>query len=324
MSNEDLGYIIAFLAMFVGNVSSFPFTDAAREWGSVAINHYRLIVAVIVITPLCMVLDKISFVALFTSPTLIEYAYLGSSGILGLVIGDYFAFHSMAILGARKSSIFTTLAPGSAFLFGYLLLSENLGFTGIIGIAISIGGMIWFLSGTGDAEDKVIAIHEYGSIRKGIIYGVLSGLCQGFHLVMSKKGLISSMPPISPVHATWIRVFAATIVYFSFTLIRGKLRKDVIGVILKKKHVIPKATYSTVFGLVLSILLVMWSVALCQVSVAQTILSLGPIVVVPIAYVLYKERITYHTMLAAMVSVAGVVILIWRENILNWIQMHLH
>lgn len=324
MNNANLGYLIAFLAMFVGNVSAFPFTDAAREWGSVAINHYRLLVAFILLTVLCVIMDKISLWDVFSSPTLIEYAYLGSSGILGLVIGDYFGFHSMAILGARKSSIFTTLAPGAAFVFGYILLAENLGIMGIIGIVISIGGMIWFLWGSGKAEDEIMGIHEYGSIRKGIIYGILSGLCQGFHIALSKKGLLSSVPPISPVHATWIRVFVATIIYFAFTFIRGKLSKDVINVIRQKPHVIPKATYSTVFGLVLSILLVMWSVTLCEVSVAQTILSLGPIVVVPMAYVLYKERITYQTMIAAMVSVAGVFMLIWRNNISAWLQMHLH
>ena len=324
MKSTDLGYIIAFLAMFVGSLSTFPFTDTAREWGSVAINHFRLLVAFVVLTLLCMMLDKISIVTLFSSPSALEYAYLGASGILGLVIGDYFGFHSMAILGARKSSIFNTLAPGAAFVFGYLLLSENIGLAGIAGIVISIGGMIWFLWGSGNAEDKVIGIHEYGSIRKGIIYGILSGLCQGFHIAISKKGLLSSVPPISPVHATWIRVFAATVAYFSFTILRGKLKSDVIMVIKKKKHVIPKATYSTIFGLVLSILLVMWSVGLCEVSAAQTILSLVPIVVVPMAYVLYKERITYQTMIAATVSVTGVFVLIWRDNISVWIQMHLH
>ena len=164
--------------MFVGNVSSFPFTDAAREWGSVAINHYRLLVAFIVVTILCMMFDKISL-GRFSSPSLVQYAYLGSSGILGFVIGDYFGFHSMAILGARKSSIFSTLAPGAAFVFGYILLGENPGIIGVVGIIISIGGMIWFLRGSGDAEDKAIGIHEFGSIRKGIIYGVLSGLVPG-------------------------------------------------------------------------------------------------------------------------------------------------
>ena len=252
-----------------------------------------------------------------------QYVYVGSSGILGLVIGDYFAFHSMAILGARQSSIFVTLAPGAALAFGYLVLGETLDTTGIIGVAISIGGMVWFLQGSSNAEDKLMDVHEYGSIRKGVIYGILSGLCQGLHLTLSKKGLLMD-PHLSPVHATWIRVFSATIAYFTFTIIRGKLKTDVIDRIRAKSDVIPKATYATIFGLVLSIILVMWCVTLCKVSVAQTILSTGPIVIVPMAYVLYKENISYKTMLAAIVSITGVFVLIWRAQIIDWLQTHLH
>lgn len=323
MSSADLGYLIAFLAMFLGSISAFPFTTAAREWGSVAINHYRLIVAFIALTILTMIFDKSSIINIFSSPSLMQYVYVGSSGIIGLVIGDYFGFHSMAILGARQSSIFVTMAPGAALLFGYLLLGETLDITGTIGVIISIGGMMWFLSGSGSAEDKVINIKEYGSLRKGIIYGILSGLSQGMQIALSKKGLMLS-PNLSPVHATWIRVFAATIAYFGFTMAQGKLKKDVVNVIRQKKHVIPMATYATIFGLVFSIILVMWSVTLCKVSVTQTILSLGPIVVVPMAWVLYKEKISSKTMLAALISVAGVFVLIWRYQLTNWLYLHLH
>jgi|GEM_PF-885282 len=323
MSTADLGYIIAFLSMFIGALSAFPFTDAAREWGSVAINHYRLIVALVILTPMCMALDHSSIAEIFSSPSLMQYVYISSSGILGLVIGDYFQFHSMAILGARQSSIFVTLAPGAALAFGYFILGETLDTIGTIGIAISIGGMVWFLQGSSKAEDKLLDVHEYGSIRKGVIFGILSGLCQGLHLTLSKKGLLLD-PHLSPVHATWIRVFAATTAYFIFTLIRGKLKTDVIDRIRAKSYVIPKATYATIFGLVLSIILVMWCVTLCKVSVAQTILSMGPIVIVPMAYVLYKENISYKTMLAATVSILGVFLLIWRDQITNWLQVHLH
>jgi drug/metabolite transporter (DMT)-like permease len=317
MSTADIGYIIAFISMFVGALSTFPFTDAAREWGSVATNHYRLIVAFVVLSIFCMLYDKISPLVLFTTPTAIQYLYLSSSGIIGLVIGDYFAFHSMAILGARNSTIFNTLAPGSAFVFGFLILGEDIGLLGFIGVVVSIGGMIWFLRGSGEAEDKAINIHEYGSVKKGIIFGVLSGLCQGFHITLSKKGLTG----ISPVHATWIRVAAATIAYFTLTLIQGKL-KGVMDVIRTKKHLIFRTTYATIFGMVLSIILVMYSVRMAEVSVVQTILSLGPLIVVPMAYILYKERITFQTLLAATVTIAGVVILIWRDNILSWLHWH--
>jgi len=323
MNTANLGYLIAFLSMFVASVATFPFTDAAREWGSVAINHYRLILAFIVLTILCTFMDKVSLPAVFTSPTALQYLYLSSSGIIGLVIGDYFGFHSMAILGAKQSSIFNTLAPGAALLFGYLFLGETLNIVGIMGVAVSIAGMIWFLKGSGNAEDKAINIHEYGSMRKGIIYGILSGLCQGLHITLSKKGLLLA-PILSPAHATWIRVFAATVAYFGFTFARGRLKKDVISVINQKRSMIPKATYATIFGLILSIILVMWCVTLCEVSVAQTILSMSPMLVVPMAYIFYKERITYQTIMAAIVSVAGVTMLIWRNPIENWIGLYFH
>jgi len=323
MRGTNLGYIIALLSMLVASVATFPFTDAARAWGSVAINHYRLLLAFVILTLLCILLDKVSILGVFSSPSALQYMYLGLSGIIGLVVGDYFGFHSMAILGAKKSSIFNTLAPGAALFFGYIFLGETLNIIGIVGVAVSIGGMVWFLSDSGKAEDKVMNIHEYGNMRKGVIYGILSGLCQGLHITLSKKGLLLS-PNLSPIHATWIRVFAAALAYFAFTAARGKLRSDVIEVIRKKKGILPKATYATLFGLILSIVLVMWCVTLCEVSVAQTILSLSPLVIVPLAYLFYKERISSVALMAALVSVAGVVMLIWRNPIENWMVLHFH
>ena len=81
--------------MIVGALSTFPFTDAARKWGPVAINHFRLLVAFIVLSIVVMALDKKSPFALFTAPSAIEYVYLSISGIIGLVIGDYFGFHCL-------------------------------------------------------------------------------------------------------------------------------------------------------------------------------------------------------------------------------------
>jgi drug/metabolite transporter (DMT)-like permease len=78
------------------------------------------------------------------------------------------------------------------------------------------------------------------------------------------------------------------------------------------------------WGLIFSIVLVMWSVTLCKAAVVQTIISLIPIIVVPMSFVLYKEKLTFRTMLAALVSVSGVFILIWREDISQWLQLHLH
>lgn len=322
MSNAQLGSLIAFLAMFVSSLSNFPFTDAARKWGSVALNHYRLVVAFIVLTILCMAIDRIGFAELFAGPTVTQYIFIGLSGILGLAVGDYFGFHAMSILGVRLSSIFNTIAPGATLLFGYVLLSEGMSLLGMVGIAISIGGMIWFLS-SGAKEDKPPE-SKHGSMSKGILFGILGGLCQGFHIVVAKKGFLDTSYTMSPLHATWIRVFVAMVIYFAFTISRGRLYKDVIVIVRDGKEILTKVTLATIWGLVLSIVLAMWSITLCKVAVVQTILSLVPIVLVPLTFVVYKEKMTVKAMIAATVSVAGVMVLIWREDIVYYFQAYWH
>ena len=85
-----------------------------------------------------------------------------------------------------------------------------------------------------------------------------------------------------------------------------------------------KASLATIFGLVLSIVLVMWSLALCKVAVAETIVSLAPIVVMPVAYILYKEKMTAKTLLAGLISIFGVYVLIWRDDIAGILGLHLY
>lgn len=321
MSGATLGYLLAFFAMFASSLSNFPFTDAARRWGSVALNHYRLLVAFILLTVLCITIGKLSLADLFAGPSLNQYLYVGTSGILGLIVGDYFGFYAMAILGARVSSIFNTIAPIATLSFGFLLLNETISWIGIAGILVSVAGVIWFLIG-GKAEEDSPPSLKHGTVRKGILFGTLAGLCQGFHLVISKKGLNDTSYALSPLHATWIRIFAATAVYFLFTFSRGRLKKDVFVIVRDGKDIMGKVTFATLWGLILSIVLVMWSVTLCKAAVVQTIISLIPIVVVPMSFVLYKEKLTFKTMIAAVVSVSGVFILIWREDIALWLRAH--
>lgn len=322
MKDAQLGYLLAFLAMLASSLSNFPFTDAARKWGSVALNHYRLVIAFIVLTLLTMVIDGIGIGELFSGPTLTQYIFIGLSGILGLAVGDYFGFHAMSILGVRLSSIFNTIAPVATLLFGLLLLGEGMSLIGLTGMAISIGGMIWFLT-SGAKEDRPPE-SKHGSMGKGILFGILAGLCQGFHIVIAKKGFLDGGYHITPLHATWIRIFIAMVTYYAFTIARGRLHKDVIIIVREGKDIITKVTLATVWGLVLSIVLAMWSITLCKVAVAQTILSLIPIILVPLTFLVYKEKMAAKSMIAAAVSVAGVMVLIWRDNIALYFQTHWH
>lgn len=309
--------------MVAGALSTFPFTDATRKWGAVAINHFRLLLAFIILSIIVMIFDKKSPVALFTVPSLSEYIYLFISGIIGLVIGDYFGFHSMAILGAKRFSIFNSIAPGAALGFGFILVDEHINIIGIAGIAVSIGGMMWFIEASNTREIDKHLVHEYGKSSKGVLFGVLSGLCQGFQIALAKKA-ITGDSGLSPVHATWVRLLGATVVYFTFTFLTGKFNKRVLSPIRKEKSIFWQAGLGTILGIVLSVVLFMWSLTLCKVAVTQTILSLAPIVALPMAYFLYKEKMTVKTFFAGLVSIVGVCLLIWRDDIATILDLHLH
>ena len=129
---------------------------------------------------------KVTFIQLFTLPTLAEWIWLGLSGIIGLTLGDYFAFTAYSILGSSRTSLFSTFAPVAALLLGIIILGESINFIGVLGMMISTGGIIWFIQSTQKSNDKSI---EKSQILKGITYAILGAVGQGLGLVCAKKGL---------------------------------------------------------------------------------------------------------------------------------------
>ncbi|MFL5762812.1 MAG: DMT family transporter [Bacteroidia bacterium] len=314
-----LGESVALGTTVSWSIGIFPFTEAARRLGPAQLNHIRLVFAVILLTVLSLVFLPVTFSGLFFSPLPEHWLWFGLSGIIGLALGDYFGFTSFAVLGPRIGSIFSTLAPTAALLAGFFIIGERINFIGIIGILVTISGVIW-LTLTRSAKSEM-QDHEYGNVGKGIIYGVLSAVCQGVGVVLANKGFQSQIDhhDLSPFHATWIRMICATTIIWLITLSQGRIKTITGPAFQNKNKGLAYALGGTIFGPVIGVSLSMYSVSLLhdKPSVAQTIFSLMPVVVLPLSWLFYKETITLKSVLGALVAIAGVMILIWREAILN-------
>jgi drug/metabolite transporter (DMT)-like permease len=70
----------------------------------------------------------------------------------------------------------------------------------------------------------------------------------------------------------------------------------------------------TFFGPVLGVSFSLLAIQYLEVAAAQTIFALLPIVVLPINFFYYKEKITIQAVFACLIAVLGVFILIWRNN----------
>jgi drug/metabolite transporter (DMT)-like permease len=314
-----LGELVAFGTTISWSIGIFPFTEAARRFGPGTVNHFRLVLAVIFLSVISLIFLPLSFTELFSSAMPEHWLWFGLSGIIGLALGDHFGFTSFAILGPRIGSIFVTLAPAAALFTGYFVIGERINVVGIFGILITISGVIWLtLSKSAKSQMKD---HEHGNKEKGIFYGMLSAVCQGVGVVLANKGFTyqEHNTDLPFFHATWLRMVSAMLIIFLVTAIRGKLKENITPVLQNKNNGIPFTIAGTIFGPVIGVSLSMLAVSLLhnKPSVAQTIFSLVPIFALPLAFLFYKEKITGKAVLGALIAITGVIVLIWRDEIIN-------
>ena len=309
------GELIAVCTALSWSFGIFPFTEAARRLGPNPVNHIRLVLAVILLTLFSALFFHTSPIQLFTTPLSYHWIWFGASGVVGLALGDYYGFTAFAILGPRIGSLFSTLAPTAALFLGYFVLDERINFIGILGILVTIAGVAWLTLIRKD-DNTNMQVH-FGNKKKGIIFGVLSALCQGAGLVMAKKGLQHTIDgtEISVIQATFIRMTIATAVMYSITIVRGKLKEMTKPILENQNNGLPHLVAGTFFGPVLGVGLSMYAVSLTAASVAQTIFSLVPVMVLPLAFFIKKEKITTKAVLGSLLAIVGVIVLVWRDKI---------
>jgi drug/metabolite transporter (DMT)-like permease len=313
------GLTAAFATLICWTVGTFAFTIASKRADPAAVNRVRLFFAALLLSIVVVVFFKVSIVELFTLPTLGEWFWLGLSGIIGLTLGDYFAFTAYSILGSSRTSLFSTFAPVAALLLGMVILGESINGVGIIGMMISTGGIIWFIQSTQKSNDKAI---DKSQILKGITYAILGAVGQGLGLVCAKKGLNithDTGTDLSAVHATWIRMGIGTLAAYSIAVFKRNVWTE-LKIITSSKSIITPLLTGTFFGPVMGVSLSLFAASQIPVGIAQTIFSLLPITVMIAATISGREKINGPSIIAAVICMVGVFVLVWRDELITFFK----
>lgn len=313
--NVTTGITAAVVTLVCWTIGTLAFAKAAARYAPVSINRVRLLYATVVLALLASILIGVAPWKLFTTPSLEHWLWLGLSGIIGLSIGDYFAFCAYQQVVGSTASLFTTFAPGAALLGGWLVLGEGISGIGLTGMGISVAGITLFIYlNNKPGTDK--PAHAF----KGYVYATLGAVCQGLGLVCAKKGLVleTILGPIHPVHATWMRMLVATAAVYGIGVFRLSLWQELKDVSLTARIIKPVAL-GTVFGPVLGVSASLLAATHIPVGVAQTVFSVLPITVMLAAALVYKEKLVWHSLLAALVGVLGVLILVWQDDVARWV-----
>lgn len=316
MSNTSLGILAALLTVFSWTIGTFSFAHASRIANPGSVNRVRLLYAFLVLGVMTCIISGINPIQLFTQPENSHYIWFGLSGIVGLTLGDYFAFTAYHILGSRRTSLFSSFAPGAALLAGMFFVDEQLSWLGIVGMLVSIIGVL--LLTLSKNEQAAVQAEGRGNFTQGIVFAFLGAVCQGLGLVLAKKGFMSSGEEITAVHATWIRMFIATISVYIIGVFKTNIWIEFKTITFHSDKLKP-VLLGTLFGPVIGVSLSLFSANKIEVSITQTILSLLPVSVTFAAVLFFKEKVFLKSYLAVLVSIIGVLILVWRNEILAWL-----
>jgi drug/metabolite transporter (DMT)-like permease len=275
---------------------ALAFESACKKAGSSAVNFIRLVMAFVLLGLFCLIYRG-AFLPLDATPR--AWFWLFLSGVIGFALGDFFLFRAFEILGARVSMLIMASVPPMTALIGWVVLSETLTSSAIVGMALTVSGIIVAVS--------VRKTQWSGTKKRYPVSGVLFAFCgavgQAVGLVLSKLG----MGDYDPFAAAQIRIIAAII---GFSLVLSILKEwPKVGAFFSNGRAVLPTSIGAILGPFLGVALSLLAIQHTTTSVASTIMAIVPVLIIPPAVVLFKERVTVREVAGAFVAVIGVVIL---------------
>ena len=312
MTDTQTGLFFAGSAALCWTVGATAFSQSSRLVGSLPVNTLRLVLASLLFT-IYGGLARGQILPLDASAH--AWLWLSLSGFIGFFLGDLFLFRSFGEIGVRLSMLVMSLAPPIAAVTGWLWLDEHMSLQNIMGMLITIAGVMWVIK-----ERRVDQMGNYIHVSvKGVVFALLGATGQGIGLVLGKLGMVVNIPSVSdaisqqvsydPFAATQIRAYAglAGFLVLTFFMKRSQQLVDACRS-LKPLSIIG---IGAIFGPFLGVAFLMRAVQFVPSGVAQTLTATVPVLIIPMAILFDKERITTRMLLGTLVTVIGVVILGW-------------
>lgn len=288
-------------------VTTVVFTAASKRIGVTAVNTLRMAFAIVLLGTTHLIL----FGGLLPQiPTTHQWIALALSGFIGLTICDQALFVSFIDIGPRRALLFTTTTPIFGLLLGTIILNERVGPAGIAGIFITVGGILWVALERQDTEND-----RPKNLRRGIALAVFSSLCQSLGAMFAKIGMnsgaIEAVDRVDPLPATLVRMGfglfgMAPVVLIAYRMVK---KREPTGDTIRWTPGLLFTLTGAVFGPFLGVWLSLITFKNLELGIAQTILSLSPVMILPFVGKLYNERLTRAAVIGALIAIAGAAVM---------------
>jgi drug/metabolite transporter (DMT)-like permease len=233
-----------------------------------------------------------------------HWLWLGLSGVVGLALGDTFLFQALVDLGPRKAMLVMSSWPIYSALLAFLFLDESLSWREGAGILLTVAGIAWVVLERGAATSGPVRRER---LARGVACAFGGAVCQAGGLVLAKEGLSSGLPALS---GTLVRMIAAAAVIWLLTLFMGGVRQNFAK--FKDKRALLFTTCGAVTGPFVGVWMSLYAVNHAKVAVASALMSLVPILLIPLMWLLFRETVSKRALLGTLAAFAGVLVLLLR------------
>ena len=295
-----LGEIAALATAVCWAATSLSFTIAGKQVGSQLVNRVRLPLAAFFLT-ITHLLWQGQALPIHAEPS--RWGWLGLSAISGLVVGDALLLQAFVLIGTRLSMLLMTLVPVIGALLAWVFLGETLSLLEIGAIIVTVSSVAWVVSEQGNSNSVDGNPRSYVI---GVLCGIGGAFGQALGLILSKRGMAGSFPALS---ASLMRLLVASAVIWLWALMKGQLRPTIEGLRIRSARW--AILGGTVAGPFIGMTLSLAAVQLAPVAIASTLMALAPVILLPLAHWIFKERITQRAIVGTAVAMVGVAMIFW-------------
>ncbi|MFA9403512.1 MAG: DMT family transporter [Anaerolineales bacterium] len=296
---DTIGGLAALGTSILWAAGSTFFTFASRELGSVTVNRVRLLLATIFLAITHLAING-ALIPVNVEPE--TWFWFVLSGVIGLVLGDAFLFQAFVWIGPRLSMLLMSLAPVISVIFSWIFLAERLTLLQVLGIGITVLGVSTVILDRGKLNQ---ANGQNRNYLKGLLFGLGGAVGQALGLITSKVGLNAG---VSPLSGNLIRVFSAAVIMWVIALLMNQA-KVTIDSVWQSGRARSFLLMGTLAGPFLGVWLSLVAIQHTPVAVATTLMSLAPIILLPVGKIVFKESIGWRAIVGTVVAVSGVAML---------------
>jgi drug/metabolite transporter (DMT)-like permease len=288
------GELAAILTAVCFSYNAIQFNIAGKRLTSPVVNRMRLLGGLIILASAHWVLRG---TPLPLDSGWERFNWLAVSAIIGFVLGDAALFEALVRIGARYTVLLTTLIPFFGSLIAWLVLGECITTKEWGFIILTMAGIAWVIT-----ERRSSGIVSRQMLSSGILLGIFAAFAQATGLVFSKLGLQDSYSVFS---GTLIRIAVATLLLWLPVIVRRRVRADFQR--LRDRTGRNALFKGTLVGPVAGVMLSLYAVQQARVGIAATLMSLIPIFLLPLAWLILKEKVSWRALLGTVLAISGAV-----------------